>query len=90
MRKKLVKICEDSYQIVLDGAPTEAMSLTWIKDNADTYGIRSDQIDMAVQEMEIKNHEVADFGINGYFIITQTLEEADLGHDLKKPYKEAQ
>lgn len=87
--KKLVRVAKNNYYFLIDGNQVAKGPLSWCKAQLAKYGIPAKEIDFAVKIMVENNDSVADFGINGGFIISQKFNDAHLGPNNMK-HKEAQ
>ena len=85
--KKLVKLDKCQYCFFLDGQEVAKGTLKQIK--VQLFKHRIKDIDFAVEQMDLNKHEVADFGLWGGFITTQSQEAAFLGSYSERCYKEA-
>lgn len=78
MRKvKLVKLTDHDYAYFIDGMLIKKGVFTLVKMYMEADGYHG--LDFALKCMNDNNHDVADFGINGGFIITESFEKADIG-----------
>lgn len=87
--KKLVRVAKNNYYFLIDGIQVAKGPLSWVKAQLKKYGIQEKELEFAAQMMVKNKEEVADFGMNGGFIITQKFSDAHLGPH-KTKHKEAQ
>ena len=77
MNRKLVKIKNNDYAYFVDGVSVQDGPLSLVKMVMESHGISD--VELATEVMTENNDDVADFGINGNFIISQKFGNADMG-----------
>lgn len=74
---KLMKLSEFEYGFFINGHLIKKGPITLLKMFMENRGITD--IDLALKVMKDNNDDVADFGINGGFIISLKFEDANMG-----------
>lgn len=62
--------CNKTYWITTDLGSFECLTRGFARKALRTHGVRDEEIDIAFDELILKRHTTAHFGIDGYFLFT--------------------